>query len=98
FNMHIPANAILAVALMAMLSSHLRFATERFWSSMGIGLKAIATAVLVAGLAFLGQQAWRRGHEYVWLDRAAQAPRFSPAQVALLKKAFTAEPKNGETA
>src|SRR5438105_2801025 len=30
FNMHIPANAILAVALIAILSSHLRFATESY--------------------------------------------------------------------
>jgi O-antigen ligase len=29
FNMHIPANAILAIALMALLTSHLRFATDR---------------------------------------------------------------------
>ncbi len=35
FNMQIPANAILAVALMALLSSHLRFATERYWFSLG---------------------------------------------------------------
>src|SRR5207249_1819141 len=56
FNMHIPANAILAVALMAMLSSHLRFTTERYWSSLGAGKKALASAVLLAGLLYLGQQ------------------------------------------
>jgi uncharacterized membrane protein len=98
FNMHIPANAILAVALTGMLSSHVRFATERFWSTMGLGLKTIATLMLVAGLAFLGAAGWRRANEYFWLDRAAHASRFSPDQVALLKKAFAAEPKNAETA
>ncbi|MCK7478323.1 MAG: O-antigen ligase family protein [Candidatus Moduliflexus flocculans] len=34
FNMHIPANAILAVTWMALLSAHLRFATERYWVSV----------------------------------------------------------------
>jgi tetratricopeptide (TPR) repeat protein len=36
--------------------------------------------------------------EYVWLQRAAQAPVFSPAQAACLEQAFAAEPKNPETA
>ena len=30
-NLHIPANAILGVTLLALLSSNLRFATERHW-------------------------------------------------------------------
>ena len=98
FNMHIPANAILAISLMAMLSSQLRFATDRFWFSMGPPVKVLATITLAAGFAFLGYQELRRGREYVWLHRASRAPRFSPAEVALLKKAFVAEPKNSETA
>src|SRR5262249_35361748 len=35
FNMYIPANAILAITLMALLSSYLRFATERYWVGIG---------------------------------------------------------------
>src|SRR5205823_10986583 len=89
---------ILAVALMAMLSSQLRFATDRFWFSMGPTLKILTTITLLGGFAFLGYEEWRRANEYVWLDRAARAARFSPAQVALLKKAFAAEPLNAETA
>ena len=34
FNLHIPANAILGVTLLALLSSNLRFATERFWLNL----------------------------------------------------------------
>ncbi len=98
FNMHIPANAILVIALMALLSSLLRFATERYWASLGAGAKVLASAVVLAGLAFLGQQAWRHAVEYAWLERAAGAPNFSPAQAAWLEKAFVAEPQNPETA
>jgi tetratricopeptide (TPR) repeat protein len=36
--------------------------------------------------------------EYVWLERAAGQPSFSPAQADCLKNAFAAEPGNPETA
>src|ERR1041384_5182850 len=46
FNMHIPANAILAIALMALLTGHLRFATDRYWISAGRPVKALAGVVM----------------------------------------------------
>ena len=75
FNMHIPANAILAIALMALLSSHLRFATERYWVTVNHWGKAFASAVVLAGVGYLGQQGWRHAAEYVWLQRAAGSAR-----------------------
>ena len=98
FNMHIPSNAILAITLMALLSSCLRFATERYWIGARLPGKAAASAALIAGVVFLAQQGARRGQEWVWLNRAAQASPFSPAQAALLEKAFAADPKNADTA
>jgi O-antigen ligase len=98
FNMHIPANAILAIALMALLSSYLRFATERYWVTGRIWGKLVASVVLLAGVVYLGDQGWHHATEYVWLKRAAAAPSFSPAQVAFLQKAFAADPMNADTA
>lgn len=98
FNLHIPANAILAVALMALLTSHIRFATERYWARVGAGIKAFASAALLAGVLCLGLQGWRHAQEYVWLQRAASQPNFSSAQIQCLEKAFAAEPKNADTA
>ncbi|MGB8369859.1 MAG: O-antigen ligase family protein [Limisphaerales bacterium] len=98
FNLHIPANAILGVTLLALLSSNLRFATERHWPGARLPVKMLATLVLVAGVAYLGCQGWRRGQEAVWLARAEQSPVYSPAQAANLKKAFAAELMNFETA
>ena len=40
FNLHIPANAILGVTLLALLSSNLRFATETYWFNLRLPLKA----------------------------------------------------------
>ena len=98
FNMHIPANAIVAITLMALLSSYLRFATERYWFTARPILKTLLTAALVAGLVYLGSQAARSADESIWLMRAQKTADASPEQIAALQKAFTVEPKNGDTA
>jgi O-antigen ligase len=98
FNMHIPANAILAITLMALLSSCLRFATEQYWVTVGAWRQALASAVMLAGVVYLGNQGWHHAREYVWLKRAAGAPAFSKAQAACLQSAFAADPMNADTA
>ncbi len=97
FNMQIPANAILAVALMALLSGQLRFATERYWFSAGRVTKCAATLVLAAGFAYLAGQEWRGAREFFWFQRAGRAPYASKARIDALERAFAAEPMNAET-
>jgi O-antigen ligase len=98
FNMHIPANAIIAVTLMALITCHLRFATERFWFRVGFPVRIVATMVLIGGLVYLGQQSVREAAESIWLERASLKSYRSPEQVAMLKRAFAVEPRNPETA
>jgi len=98
FNLHIPANAIVGVTLLALLSGNLRFATERYWLSAGLPLKTLTTLALIMGGVYLSDQEWRQGHEQLWLARAEQLPDFSSARTAALMKAFAAEPMNFETA
>jgi O-antigen ligase len=98
FNLHIPANAILAVTWLALLSSNLRFATEQYWAGPGRPRKVLVTLALLAGVVYLGSQGWRRAHEAFWLARAEQSPVYSPAQAANLEKAFAAERWNFDTA
>ena len=98
FNMHVPANAILAVTLMALLSTHWRFATERYWFSAGPAARVGISACLLIGAAYLAFDGSRRASEYVWLERARRAELFSAAQVQSLKKAFAADPRNPDTA
>ncbi len=103
FNLHIPANALLAVTLMALLSGHVRFATERFWITTRPWQKVALSLGLLLGLAAFGTQLWRRGREHFWLERdaqletAAKAPLSSPERIAALQRAFAAEPQNFET-
>lgn len=98
FNMHIPANAILAVALMAILSSCLRFASEKYWFSARLGARIAASILILAGTAYLAREEAVRTAEWVWLHRAEKAPDYSAARLAALEKAFAIEPHNFNTA
>jgi O-antigen ligase len=94
FNLHIPANAILGVTLLALLTSNLRFATEKFWFTVRPPLKIVATFVLAGGIFYLSVQEIRRARETFWLARAEQLPVFSPESAAALENAFAVEPQN----
>jgi O-antigen ligase len=98
FNMHVPANAILAITLMALLTSHARFATDGFWSSARWTSRLTATAVLALLVGYFVQQGFRSWNEYRCQVRALQAPEASEERIALLKQAFDFEPKNPVTA
>jgi O-antigen ligase len=98
FNLHVPANAILGVTLLALLSSNLRFTTDKFWFNVRLPLKIAATVALAGGIFYLSAQEFRHGRETLLLARAEQLPLFSPERAAALEKAFAAEPQNFQTA
>jgi hypothetical protein len=98
YNMHVPANAVIAITLMALLSSHLRFATDGYWLRAGVVSKAVASVLILGCVVYIGNQSWRRARESVWIERAAVKSLYSPEQVTCLKQAFAIEPKNWETA
>jgi len=98
FNTHIPANAIVMVTLMAILTCYLRFATDRYWFTARLWAKALLSFVLVAGLGYLAWQSARLGGESLWLTRAKKSDTASAVQIMALKNAFSIEPKNFQTA
>ena len=98
FNLQIPANAILAVSLVALLSSHWRFATERYWFSTRLPGRLVTSGALLAAATYLGQQEFFLGREWGWRDRASHMPELSLERATLLEKAEAAEPKNFDTA
>ncbi len=97
FNFYIPANAVLAVVMAAILSSHLRFATDRYWVSVRRAGKVFLTGVSLAALCWLGFQAKQRTMEYAWL-RAARSARTNEARLGAYQEAFKVDSKNAETA
>lgn len=98
FNLHIPANALVAATLLALVSSNLRFATEQYWVRLGWPLRGAATVCLGGVALVLATDISRRALETCWLARAVATDNFSDARIAALKNAFAAEPKNFQTA
>jgi O-antigen ligase len=97
FNLQIPANAVLMVTLVAVVSSHLRFASEKYWKRVGRVLQSLMTLLLIAGAAGFLYQTLRLGREYLWLERAAIESAYSDAQIYALSNAWRMEPRNFET-
>jgi tetratricopeptide (TPR) repeat protein len=98
FNLHIPANALVGVTLLALVASNARFATERFWFCPNRSLTLVFTAALGGVAIYFAVQAWRLGGEAYWQAQAETLPLFSPARENALEKAFACEPKNFATA
>jgi tetratricopeptide (TPR) repeat protein len=86
FNMHIPANAILAVSLMALLTGHIRFATERYWVTRSWAVRSAFTLLILCGLVFLGKQGAVTAREYLILEEAGKAKRSEQALFKRLKQ------------
>jgi hypothetical protein len=97
FNLHMPANAIVAVTLLALLTSHARFVTERFWFSVRPTGRVLVTLVGVGLLAYLGYQEVRLGRELLHL-RQARTQTEPLGQAEALQRAYAVEPSNGVTA
>lgn len=98
FNLHIPANALVGVTLLALLTSNLRFATEKYWFSYSLPIKIIFSTSFLAIIIVFSVDEWRRVPETFWLARAEQQPVYSPEHGDFLAKAFAAEPENFQTA
>lgn len=98
FNMHIPANAFLAVTLLAVIAGHIRFATERYWITARWPVALAGTLALAGCLYYLGPQGLTRTREVTALRRAEKLTDGTPGKIAALQAAFALEPKNSETA
>jgi len=97
FNMHIPGNALIAVTLMAILTSHLRFATERFWINPGVVGRLAGTLLLAALMGYFAWQLSRLGPQSYFLRRFYGKPATFEGGIATLKRAFQAEPQDADT-
>jgi hypothetical protein len=101
FNMHLPSNAILAITLMALISSQWRFATESYWFRAQIPLRIVASVIILVVVGYLGVIGVKAGREYVWLSRAEalnKAPfNYGAFRIYALEQALKAEPMNFTT-
>jgi tetratricopeptide (TPR) repeat protein len=79
---------------MAILSSHLRFATERFWLKPGIAGRILGTVLLVGAGAYFSLQISRIGQQTYVLSKFPTVTSFDE-RLALLKRAHQIDPQNG---
>jgi O-antigen ligase len=96
FDMQIPAIALTVVTLMALLTAHWRFATERYWRNPGRVGKILLTLIVAAAAAWLSAQGLRQGREAWWLAQARSASASEERIAACAKKANQAEPMDWE--
>jgi O-antigen ligase len=98
FNLHIPANALIGVALLALLTGQLRGATQDYRMEAQAPGKMVSVLVLVCGLVYFGLQGYWSAGEYYWRARSQNTNLVVLDRAALLEKAFAFEPKNSQTA
>lgn len=98
FNLHIPANAILGVTLLALLTSQFRFATEHYRIDARVPVKFCLIVLLASGMAYFSIQGNRRAKESFWLARGQNPDLPLLERASLLEKAFNVEPKNFQNA
>jgi O-antigen ligase len=94
FNMHIPANALVAVALMAILASHMRFATERFWFNPGVVGRGLGSVILLVCGSYLVWQFSRLAPQSYLQHKYLEAKTFEE-RFDILRRAHAYEPNNG---
>jgi O-antigen ligase len=97
FNMQIPANALTAVTLMALLTANMRFATERFWQNPGRSGRILLTGLAGVTAVYLAAAGVHRAIESWWLWRAQTETASWEQMVSDLKRAHEADPGNPDT-
>ena len=98
FNFHIPANALVAVTLMALIAAHWRYVSEGAWVSLKTAGRAGLTLLLIAGALFLLKQSMQRLTEDSLLRRATKVREASSAYISWHQQAHETDPKNPDTA
>jgi O-antigen ligase len=98
FNLHVPANALLGVSLLGLLTAQLRSATGSYRRDLRVPLKISVVTLLVGGILYFGVQGYWRGQEAYWTARGGDSNLLLLQRAALLEKAFAAEPKNFQNA
>jgi tetratricopeptide (TPR) repeat protein len=97
FNMHIPALAIVAVTMLAIVTAQWRFATERFWFRPGVAGRLIGSVICAALAGWLGLNAAKTAREQRFVLRAEKT-HDNEMYRALFEQAFAIDPKNPSTA
>ncbi len=98
FDLHIPAIALSASLVMALLAAHVRFATERFWFTPHWIFRLILTLAAAGAVYWMVPYSLALGREGLALNRVALRREVSPELIADLELAAQQMPDNPRTA
>ncbi|MGC8742977.1 MAG: O-antigen ligase family protein [Verrucomicrobiia bacterium] len=96
FNMHIPANAIIAVTFVALLTAYWRYTTEECWIMLTRTGRAVALVCIVLVAAIITLSGARRYKEETFLKLANESLS-EKETIQNLINAYKVEPNNSET-
>jgi O-antigen ligase len=97
FNMQIPADAITAITLMALIAAQSRFVSERYWKNPGFVGKICLTILAAGAVCYFAAEGIRNAREIYWLHRAENEKASWKHAVLDLENAHEADPSDGET-
>ncbi|MGE3309173.1 MAG: O-antigen ligase family protein [Limisphaerales bacterium] len=98
FNLHIPANAMVAVILLALFTGYSRYATDNDWVSSKVPWRAGISVVVAALAALLAWDCWHRGRETAGFLQGRRVRDGSNEQIEAFLEAWKVEPRNAITA
>ena len=98
FPMHIPALGLLAMVLVGQVTSLARFASDRWWFTMRIPSKVMATLAILAALAWLAPVAWRGFREARFVAKAQRETMVNAEFIGALESAAAMAPGNPRNA
>lgn len=97
FLLHVPGVALTSTLLAAVLASHVRFATERFWFTPPVWSRLLVTGAAAGVVVWLSPLALRYAREGWYLNRAERYDSVTPELIADLKAAAGVMPSNPRT-
>ena len=97
FNLHVPANAMILVTILAMAASHLRFLSSRFWTHDTLLSRGAVTLAAGTACCILLCTAWGGVREQWLLEEARTLPELSEERLQKLRSASEREPGNFRT-
>ena len=98
FNLHIPANALIGLSLMALLAAQWRFAAPGRKIEAGAVARIFLVLLLAAGIACFGFWGYRSAVEASWQAKASDTNLPWLERAGLLEHAFAAEPTDFQVA
>ena len=98
FNLHVPANALIGLTLLALLTVQWRFAAGGYKAEAGAVARVFLVLILAGGIACFGFCGYRRAVEASWQGRASDTRLSWLDRAGLLEHAFAAVPTDFEVA